>query len=216
MCLSTVASAVTQHEMGVVYIDTGNAFTAKRLLEICSYRYSNNDQVCEHMLKLVKCSSVYDPFAFLSILEIVKKGLDSIHSECGIRHKDNFFSNLGLIVVDSLYSLVSPILCSKAKGHALMAAIVWTLKVIARKFNIAVLVTNSCTLDKDSSDKSTQILKSALGKTWSFYPSVQMFLDVCEEKEGVNYCVGELRKSCRKVWLVLAYVFFGSVIKMID
>eukprot|EP01135_Chromosphaera_perkinsii_P004646 Nk52_evm39s292 gene=Nk52_evmTU39s292 len=215
ICMKTTLNCISLYEKNVLYFDTANSFQVVRLIDMHRARGDVEGDEEFDFLERVHCIPVFDIYSLISELEKVKAKLkqatDGCHGhECGSKEDNQgemeFFSSLRLIVVDSVYSLISPLLSAKAMGHCLMTHASSLLRYIAREFDIAVVVTNCCTFDRESIGGNGS--KSALGKTWTYAPSVSVFLqrDVSNphmqsEEESlpseipVNVYKAELRKS---------------------
>ncbi|GJX69103.1 DNA repair protein RAD51 homolog 4 isoform X1 [Tanacetum coccineum] len=159
-----VASNVAMKLGGVVFLDSGNSFSPTRIMQIVTHIsgipenqvYGNLQQA----MRNIDCHSVYDIYALLNVLRQLKLNLKS---QTGYQVR--------LIIIDSISSLISPILGgSNAQGHALMVSIGYLLKELADKHNIAVVVTNHMV----SGEGGT--LKPALGESWKNVPHVRLQL----------------------------------------
>ncbi|PWA59538.1 Rad51 domain-containing protein [Artemisia annua] len=112
----------------------------------------------QQAMKNIECHSVFDIYALLNVLRQLKLNLKS---QTGYQVR--------LIIIDSISSLISPILGgSNAQGHALMVSIGYLLKELADRHNIAVVVTNHMV----SGEGGT--LKPALGESWKNVPHVRL------------------------------------------
>ncbi|KAL0797475.1 hypothetical protein Bca101_052649 [Brassica carinata] len=164
-CMQAAASVAEKQDGSVFYIDTGNSFSARRIAQfICC----NSDAAAlrKRVLSRISCHTVYDIYTMFDTLQ----GL-----EVSLRSQEQMNVNeyrLRLLVVDSISSLITPILGgSGSQGRALMVALGYLLKKLAHEHNIAVLVTNH-TVGAGENGKT----KPALGETWKSIPHVRLML----------------------------------------
>ncbi|XP_056853084.1 DNA repair protein RAD51 homolog 4 isoform X4 [Raphanus sativus] len=162
-CMQAAASVAEKQEGSVFYIDTGNSFSARRIAQfICGS--SAAAVLRKRVLSRISCHTVYDIYTMFDTLQGLEVALRSQMNvnECRLR----------LLVVDSISSLITPILGgSGSQGRALMVALGYLLKKLAHEHNIAVLVTNY-TVGAGENGKT----KPALGETWKSIPHVRLML----------------------------------------
>ncbi|KAK9048090.1 hypothetical protein SSX86_032947 [Deinandra increscens subsp. villosa] len=129
-----VASNVAMKLGSVVFIDSGNSFSPTRIKQIVT-RISGSVEnrvhgILQQAMRNIECHAVFDVYALLNVLHQLKSSLES---QAGYKAR--------LIVVDSISSLIAPILGgSNAQGYALMVSVGYLLKKLADRHNIAVLV----------------------------------------------------------------------------
>uniref|UniRef100_M4EPI0 RecA family profile 1 domain-containing protein n=1 Tax=Brassica campestris TaxID=3711 RepID=M4EPI0_BRACM len=120
----------------------------------------------QRVLSRISCHTVYDIYTMFDTLQGLEVALRS-----QVQMNVNEY-RLRLLVVDSISSLITPILGgSGSQGRALMVALGYLLKKLAHEHNIAVLVTNH-TVGAGESGKT----KPALGETWKSIPHVRLML----------------------------------------
>ncbi|MCO5606816.1 hypothetical protein L7F22_061007 [Adiantum nelumboides] len=139
ICIQTAAYAALCGGV-VLYIDTCNSFSPSRLLEVlcCLLESKRNDTWTSitQALKLVMCYRVHDVFSLLELLHQMDESFTRGLEENGVRLIDT-----RLIVLDSISSVVSPVLSSSyVQGHALMMNCGQKLKRIASDNNLCILV----------------------------------------------------------------------------
>ncbi|NWI19397.1 RA51D protein, partial [Crypturellus soui] len=103
---------------------------------------------------------------------------------------------LKVILVDSVSAVIYPLLGGRqSEGVALMMQLARELKILAREFSLAVVVTNQVTRDSGAGP-----LKPALGRSWSFVPSTRVLLESKEAawEKGSTQRVASLAKSPRQ------------------
>ncbi|KFK32439.1 hypothetical protein AALP_AA6G241700 [Arabis alpina] len=163
-CMQAAASVAEKHVGGVLYIDTGNSFSARRIAQyICS---SSDAALVQKVMSRISCHTVFDIYTMFDTLQCLEVTLKSQ----GQMNVNEY--RLRLLVVDSISSLITPILGgSGSQGRALMVAIGYLLKKLAHEHNIAILVTNH-TVAAGEDGKT----KPALGETWKSIPHVRLML----------------------------------------
>ncbi|KAI7733449.1 hypothetical protein M8C21_014508, partial [Ambrosia artemisiifolia] len=131
-----VASNVAMKLGGVVYLDSGNSFSPTRIKQIVT-RISGSAEnqvngILQQALRNIECHAVFDIYALLNVLHQLQLNLES---QAGYKVR--------LIIIDSISSLIAPILGgNNAQGHALMVSVGYLLKKLADRQNIAVVVSN--------------------------------------------------------------------------
>lgn len=150
-CVSFAVSVVTQTQKQVVYVDADLSICPQRLFDIIKARKLSSD--------------LFGPMAKIQICNLFKAShlLDLIeHISYDLTHKkmNSKFQDVGVIIIDSLTGLISldihkayslasketdPIKSRKLIYEAgmLLSQLAYSLKVLASRFNIAVIVVNS-------------------------------------------------------------------------
>uniref|UniRef100_A0A1J3ICW7 DNA repair protein RAD51-like protein 4 n=1 Tax=Noccaea caerulescens TaxID=107243 RepID=A0A1J3ICW7_NOCCA len=163
-CMQAAASVAEKHNGRVLYLDTGNSFSARRIAQfIC---LGSDAALRQKVLSRISCQMVYDIYTMFDMLH----GLEAtLRSQAQMNVNEN---RLQLLVVDSISSLITPILGgSGSQGRALMVAVGYMLKKLAHEHNMAILVTNH-TVGAGEGGK----IKPALGETWKSIPHVRLML----------------------------------------
>lgn len=137
ICLHcTLHTALVADSVTILYIDTSNAFSSKRLSEMLVKQQGTDisEEFLAFILSKIQCVKIYDAFSLLDFLDNLYKDL--------LELKTNFYQSLRLIVIDSLAAVISPILDGKHQilGHAIMMQIAQLMKSIAFQFHIAIIV----------------------------------------------------------------------------
>ncbi|XP_048140500.1 DNA repair protein RAD51 homolog 4 isoform X2 [Rhodamnia argentea] len=167
-CLLTASTVAYKHMGGVIYLDTGNSFSAKRIAQFLNQisRPAFDEMqpiVLQKVMNSILCQSVFDIFSMFDVLHCLESKLKS--QMC---RGDN---DEILIIIDSISSLITPILGSSgSQGRALMVSAMSLLKKLAHEYNLAVLVTNH-TVGGDGG-----IPKPALGESWKTLTHVRLLL----------------------------------------
>ncbi|GAA0165717.1 DNA metabolism protein [Lithospermum erythrorhizon] len=162
ICFQAASYAATHGIANVMFIDTGNSFSPKRIAQFVN-KMSNHvidQESLRRIMNKIVCHSVYDILSLLDILHQL---------EINLKHQNDF--QVMMLIVDSLSSLITPVLgADGAHGHALLVQVGFMLKKIAYEHNIAVLVTNHMVASEGGS------LKPALGERWKSIPHVRLHL----------------------------------------
>ncbi|KAB2606830.1 DNA repair protein RAD51-like protein 4 [Pyrus ussuriensis x Pyrus communis] len=167
VCLLSAANVATKHMGTVVYLDTGNSFSPERIVhfvgDISDHAFDQAGQrVFQKVMNNILCHPVFDIFTMFNLLHRLEFSLPS-----QMRKGEQ----VRLLVVDSISSLITPILGnSGSQGRALMISAGYLLKKLAHEHNLAVLVTNHTV----GGEKG--IPKPALGQTWKSIPHVRLLL----------------------------------------
>lgn len=96
----------------------------------------------------------------------------------------SYAANLRVVVLDSLASIVVPLLGPHPLGHAAMMEAGARLRRVARNHRIAAIVTNSVTVERDHASAEQHILNAAghlplrpsLGPSWLCVPDVSLLV----------------------------------------
>ncbi|XP_041995269.1 DNA repair protein RAD51 homolog 4-like isoform X3 [Salvia splendens] len=164
VCLKA-ASHVARNSLGkVVYFDTGNSFSPKRVAQFLSFSPDPSttqlNKTVERDMSSIVCHSVFDIFTLLDMLRQLRNNL---------RSQISF--QMRMLIIDSLSSLIAPVLGGGGvHGHALMATAGLLLKEIAHESNLCVVVTNHMVAGEAG------MLKPALGESWKSIPHVRLLL----------------------------------------
>ncbi|KAI5054772.1 hypothetical protein GOP47_0029917 [Adiantum capillus-veneris] len=193
ICIQTAAYAAL-HGSVVVYIDTCNSFSPSRLCDVLlGLLGSKSNETWSNIaeaLKLVMCYRVHDVFSLLELLHQMDKTFGA-----GVQESEGvWLRDTRLIVLDSISSVVSPILGSSyVQGHALMMKCGQTLKKIASENSLRILVTNHMVTG------GNRIAKPALGESWKVVPNIRLHIS---REAGSDLCCVSLTKhssmSCNK------------------
>ncbi|CAN1230773.1 DNA repair protein RAD51 homolog 4 [Linum grandiflorum] len=172
-CLRFAASvAKINRRSSVVYIDTGNSFSSRRIEQFV--RDSERTDIVQRAMSRILCHSVFDIFSLFDTLHQFELKLRSQEEE-----EDCMATRL--LIIDSISSLITPILGgTSSQGRALMTSLGFLLKKLAHEHNIAVLVTNHMVGAGEGGS-----LKPALGESWKSIPHVRLMLS---RSHGSNSC----------------------------
>jgi hypothetical protein len=132
----------------------------------------------------IRCIRVFNAFALVNGLQQLRDLLEK-----KTQH-DEFTSKLKLVIIDSLGSLISPLLSSKqTMGHGVMLEVSRIMKAIAREHHIAFVVTNYAVTKVCSREvmpwpianghlcqdiNASADLKPGLGEAWGYIPNSQL------------------------------------------
>ncbi|XP_021681160.2 DNA repair protein RAD51 homolog 4 isoform X2 [Hevea brasiliensis] len=160
LCLRVAANVAIQHKGRVIFLDTGNSFSPRRIEHFVR---QISGSVFNEVMSNILCHSTFDIFSMFDVLHQLENSLKSQghKGDCKAR----------TLIVDSISSLITPILGgSGPQGHALMTSAGFLLKKLAHELNIAVLVTNHMVAGEGGN------LKPALGESWKSIPHVRLLL----------------------------------------
>lgn len=166
-------SMLVAQSSGVYYVDSGLSFSASRIREMYLSQSpdvrSDNSEV--DMLGRIRYFSIFDGYILLNLLEQI---------EAMLKYKECYFGqNLRMIVIDSISTLLTPLLggikkASQTKypqrqGHSVLVEISRLLKEIAVTYDILIVTTNTVT--GEEGDR-----RPALGVQWSAVPNIRLLL----------------------------------------
>ena len=191
LCLSAAASAAALGHR-VVYVDTGGCFSASRV-KAFHRGFVTDDaadaEVEQHLnltLDLITVVKAHDVHALFKVLEELGCGLmgDAGRKGDGLLEGDRelleFGNQLGLLVVDSLSQLLSPVLTRMHhQGYTAMASVGAALRALAPAHNCAVLYTNHTVgagAGAGERGNARAAVKPALGIRWTSTPHRRLCL----------------------------------------
>ena len=171
VCLSAAASfAALGHR--VVYVDTGGGFSATRIKQFHRgflTEDADEGEVARNLrqtLDLIAVHRCHDVFSLLHLLS-------QLAEEASEDDNNPDRATMGLLVIDSLSSLLSPLL-TKAhhQGYTIMATVAASLRGLATTRKTAALYTNhTVSAGQDAlADDHGSNLKPALGARWTSVP----------------------------------------------
>jgi RAD51-like protein 3 len=137
---SSPDGAIGSSGFTVCYFDSAASFTPQRIAEMHeAHRLPDEPKMAiADIMTRIRCIRVFNAFSLINGLQQLRDLLEKTGCD-----EDPFASKLKLVVIDSLGSLISPILGSKqTMGHGIMIEISRIMKAIAREHHIAFLVTN--------------------------------------------------------------------------
>ncbi|PUZ69734.1 hypothetical protein GQ55_2G135600 [Panicum hallii var. hallii] len=122
------------------------------------------DARLKSVMRSIICESVFDIFALFEVLHQLEVSLlnDKVN---------NGGSKVCLLVIDSISSLLAPIIGGKyPQGRSMMISVAVILKKLADEHNLSVLVTNHMV------SAGNGAVKPALGESWKAVPHVRLML----------------------------------------
>jgi RAD51-like protein 3 len=181
----------------VVYVDTTGGFSATRIKDFHRGFFAEDaakEEVSSHLkqtLNLIAVHRSHDVFSLLNLL--AQLGEEASEDDNNPEH-----ATMGLLVIDSLSSLLSPLL-TKAhhQGYTIMATVAAMLRGLATTRKTAILYTNHTvsTGQEAIADDQGSNLKPALGTRWISVPHRRLRLS---RIPGTGWC------SCSVVYGVTA------------
>ncbi|XP_050570699.1 DNA repair protein RAD51 homolog 4 isoform X3 [Cygnus atratus] len=187
VCLSITASVSLGLKQHVLFLDSTGGFTASRLYQMLQAQAEDEEEQAVgdtalsqlEALQRIQVARVFDVYEMLSALQEVRDRLSQQAVSCT--------GPLKTVVIDSVSAVIHPLLGGRqSEGLAIMMQLARELKMLAKEFSLAVVVTNQVTRDS-----STGLLKPALGRSWSFVPSTRVLL----ESKGAAWEEATTRRS---------------------
>ncbi|NWZ21049.1 RA51D protein, partial [Asarcornis scutulata] len=179
VCLSIAASVSLSLKQHVLFLDSTGGFTASRLYQMLQAQAEDEEEQASSALQRIQVARVFDVYEMLSALQEVRDHLSQQAVSCT--------GPLKTVLIDSVSAVIHPLLGGRqSEGLAIMMQLARELKMLAKEFSLAVVVTNQVTRDS-----STGLLKPALGRSWSFVPSTRVLL----ESKGAPWEEATTRRS---------------------
>ncbi|KAK8926675.1 hypothetical protein KSP39_PZI018441 [Platanthera zijinensis] len=224
ICLYVASYVAVKHFGSIVFFDTSNSFSPNRVAsminQICEpvhkevffetfltvlfiFKIPTHAQRQERwimkIMNSIHCQSVFDIFSLHDALHelestLMKKTISEDKKIC-------------MLIVDSVSSLITPILGSKdSQGHSLMVSSGYLLKKLAHEWNLAILVINHMV----SGERGTT--KPAMGESWKCIPHVRLQLS---RSPGSRICSISLLRHTSMVSRSEFIPFFDCFITLI-
>ncbi|WVZ61325.1 hypothetical protein U9M48_011223 [Paspalum notatum var. saurae] len=195
-CLHSASHVAAKHMGVVMYLDTSNSFSPGRIatiidgtpglfgqraygVQLLGFDLQPKDVRLKSIMRNIICESVFDIFALSEVLHQLEVSL--------LNDKEkNGGSRIRLLIIDSISSLLAPIIGGKyPQGRAMMISVAMTLKKLADEHNLSVLVTNHMV------SAGNGAVKPALGESWKAVPHVRL---VISRERGSNMCTATVLK----------------------
>ncbi|KAL6863771.1 hypothetical protein ACP4OV_016674 [Aristida adscensionis] len=183
VCLHSASHVAAMHMGSVMYLDTSNSFSPRRVASIIGEQPSSlvketKDMRLKRVMSSIICESVFDIFALFEILQQLELSLkDKVN---------NGSSKICLLIIDSISSLLAPIIGGKyPQGRSMMTSVAVRLKKLAKEHNLSVLVSNHMVSAGNGAHKP------ALGLSWKTVPHVRL---VTYRGRGSNICTATVLK----------------------
>lgn len=176
-CLSVASHVADKHLGDVMFLDTCNSFSSQRIESIISEIPNTlvkeaEERRIKRIMSSILCQSVFDIFELLDVLNQLDHTLKN-----QVRNQD---TKICLLIVDSISSLIAPILGGKGpQGRKLMVSAGFILKKLANEHNVSVLVTNHMVGGEGG------VLKPALGESWKSIPHIRLLVS---RDQGSSIC----------------------------
>ncbi|CAM9669472.1 unnamed protein product [Ectocarpus sp. 12 AP-2014] len=173
LCL-TAAVAAASHGIGVLYIDTANGCSVRRMQQIARSRYAdaNGEMTARQMDALLDRLRVVRAFDVSRVMSALVAYIDGV-MEGG---RNGVYSDCRLVILDSVTAVISPLLggFKNPAGHGLMASLGHLLNRAASQCSACVLVANSTVAPRGIIVEEGP--RAALGLTWEGVPSIRVLL----------------------------------------
>ncbi|XP_004345403.2 hypothetical protein CAOG_05813 [Capsaspora owczarzaki ATCC 30864] len=196
-CLHISTAVACTTDSNVIYISTNNEFSPTRLAAIHRGFATEGADIrnLTTTLEKIRVVFVHDLHSLLTVLEELLQHLQAQDDQVILASK--------LIVIDSIASVISPVIGTQLRGHALTTRLARLLKVIAMDHAMGVLVTNYTVGQHDRDADGGK--RAALGQTWTHVPSTQILLgwgslptkSAASSSATRRIRIAELRKSPR-------------------
>ncbi|KAH7939772.1 DNA repair protein RAD51 homolog 4 [Rhipicephalus sanguineus] len=171
LCHSLAANVAIASHFGVLYVDALSCFSPERLRQIVTRASRGSDVRTETALSKVRHVAACD---LLEVVQVVDQVQESL---CSARNKDEFLTNVKMIIVDSLAAVASPVLTGDhyVGGLSLLAHLCNALQHLVARFRMAIVVTNDFVTGEGG------VMKPALGRYWEDVPSVSLELNLLSD-----------------------------------
>nr|TKW12384.1 hypothetical protein SEVIR_5G031900v2 [Setaria viridis] len=169
VCLHSASLVAAKHLGVVMYLDTSNSFSPSRVATIIDGTpdlFGHKAKGCEieDVMRSIICESVFDIFALFEVLNQLEISLSN-------DKVNNGGSKICLLIIDSISSLLAPIIGGKyPQGRSMMISVAMILKKLADEHNLSVLVTNHMV------SAGNGAVKPALGESWKAVPHVRLVI----------------------------------------
>ncbi|XP_028552025.1 DNA repair protein RAD51 homolog 4 [Dendrobium catenatum] len=179
-CLYVASNVAVKLCGSVVFLDTSNSFSPTRIASIVNQIFGpavkeGQEIRIKNIMSSIHCQSVFDIFSLQDVLHELYNTLKMQTISKG--------DKICMLVVDSVSSLITPILGSKnSQGRSLMVSVGYLMKQLADEWNLSVLVTNHMVSGGETS-------KPALGESWKCIPHVRLQLSRCPGSSICNVSV---------------------------
>jgi len=187
----TTLTAAAMTGANVLYIDTLGSFSPSRIEEMFRKNplFSGREDL-DQVFSKIRCVRAHDIFQVTGAIESLLRELDNEGGQSRATR---------LVIIDSVASVVTPVLMGAAggslfMGHSLMTALVRMLKCLAVDHNVAVLLTNHVVSGGKLAPGEP---RPALGATWSYTSNIQLFLCPKPNDQTLSKRQIECRKTSR-------------------
>ena len=188
LCLlsATVTSACSP--ASVLYLDTSQSFSVDRVAEIHRglVQRAPPGTVLPLLptLERIHHLPVHSLHSLLSLLSTLSTSLTSPSTT-------PFTATLRLLIIDSLASLISPLLGGRHhRGHALLSHTSHALHSLATQHHLAVLITNHTVNARGAGGRGGGGVVGALGESWTYVADTRVGMEVVKGS-GLGIGVGE-------------------------
>ncbi|CAM9801570.1 unnamed protein product [Scytosiphon promiscuus] len=173
LCL-TAAVAAASHGIGVLYLDTANGCSVRRMQQIARARYADakGEMTARQMDALLDRLRVVRAFDISRVMSALVAYIDGVAEG----RRDGVYSECRLIILDSVTAVISPLLggFKNPAGHGMMASLGHLLNRAASQCSACVLVANSTVAPRGHNEEEGP--RAALGMTWEGVPSIRVLL----------------------------------------
>ncbi|XP_060076530.1 DNA repair protein RAD51 homolog 4-like [Ylistrum balloti] len=195
-CMTCASAVICGAQQNVYYIDTCGALSLERVLQIAEH---SGKEIEESTFQRMRCYQAFDVFSLLSELENLRCNI--------LQQTDDFYSNLKLLVVDNIASVIYPVLGGQQMdGHGLMVTLSRKLKQLAVDCSIAILITNNVVSGDWDRNRS-----AALGKTWSHVPHTRIIITASDGHRQISLVKSSKMQTNTSVSCVITEAGFCDI-----
>nr|XP_057943446.1 DNA repair protein RAD51 homolog 4 isoform X2 [Doryrhamphus excisus] len=189
VCFGLAVHIAHHLKQNVIYVDTTGGLSATRLQEMLQSETSSGEGQME-ALQRICIHRVFDVFSLLGCLHRLRSG--GLQQACV-----GGGGSVKALIVDSVSAVIAPLLGGKHhEGTLMMSQLSMVLKMLAKDFNMAALVTNHV------STSGVGELQPGLGVSWSHVPRTRVLLErpptATVSRPGLRSAT--LIKSSRRWW----------------
>ncbi|XP_042874100.1 DNA repair protein RAD51 homolog 4-like [Penaeus japonicus] len=187
LCVQLALHAALKLGLHTLFVDPSASVTPSRLAPFIEAS-SEEEQVVEKALSRIKITSPSDIWSMFRALEKAYHPCITLDDSAGSSSNSQSAGKLKLVVVDSLPTLVMPVLeGSRKEGLGILNQLAMTLKALASEQQIAVVVVNNVVQMNNGSfvhkSDNHPKWKPALGRYWEHVPHTRLFVERIELPE---------------------------------
>jgi RAD51-like protein 3 len=117
-----------------------------------------------HTLSRIRRFTAFDVFSLFSILQWMQQQLQ--------RRESEYYAKLRLVMIDSLGTVLAPILSKHPVGHSLLSSLAALMKAMAQDHGLAFVYTNYMVSGRRDGE-----LRPALGPDWAIVAHTTLMLE---------------------------------------
>ncbi|KAF4518212.1 hypothetical protein B566_EDAN005937 [Ephemera danica] len=174
LCLTLTASAAARLKAHVYYIDCKNDFSGTRLQSILYSQGVRDEELGMAMerVQVVRPTSIHQLLTSLPYL----------HQQ--IQQKQNTSATTRLLIIDSLCSLLYPLIGDSSKMCGLLVSLGIALRQLACQLELCVVLVNLAKHWYDAEQDEAAEELPALGKVWFSFPNSRLHMTAITDRES--------------------------------